>query len=433
MNQKKISYNFGKKGWGIIGFEIIFLFFMTGMTVDGLNTIVPQIAAFRNWDPNIVLSMSTPASIIALFLVVFWGMFANKFGLKKVTVVTMILAGLDTIWYGNSTSLVTYAVSLVLMVTLISAFSMTCGFSICAQWFPTKKGIVMGITTIGMNLASAIINLILNGLTGLFDITKAISIMGLVIIFVAILVAVFVKATPEEAGCIPDNDPEVAALIYREEEMLKDTPHLSYKDALKNKIVWVMGIAYGCFGMATLGIMSQLISYFSTVRGFTLNQALLTITIAAVIGMIGSWAWGIVDQKIGTQKASVIFGVWYLAGIVFLVIPTNICMYIGIVMLGGAIGGNGNFAPSMASTVFGRKDFVVSYSCMNMILGVTRSCSFALLAVLRMMFNGYTIPYLIFGGISVLGAIMIAAVKVEEAVGAQNIDEEELKEIRKVI
>ena len=33
----KVSYNFGTKGWTVIGFEIVMLFFMTGITVDGLN------------------------------------------------------------------------------------------------------------------------------------------------------------------------------------------------------------------------------------------------------------------------------------------------------------------------------------------------------------------------------------------------------------
>ena len=43
--KKTSGYNFGLKGWRIIGFEIVMLFFMTGITVDGLNTIVPKMAA----------------------------------------------------------------------------------------------------------------------------------------------------------------------------------------------------------------------------------------------------------------------------------------------------------------------------------------------------------------------------------------------------
>ena len=331
---------------------------------------------------------------------------------------TMFLAAASTIAYGYSVNVAMYAVTLVLMVTFINAFALTCGFAICANWFPTQKGIVMGFTTIGMNLASAIISIILNGLSQRFNIAIALTIMGGVIAVVGILVAVCVKATPEEAGCLPDNDPKVAELIHKEEEELKNVAKLSYKDALKNPKVWILGIGYGCFGLATVGIMSQLVGFFQAVKGFELQTAIFTITIAAVIGMVGSWLWGVVDQKIGTKVTSVIFGIWYFIGIMFLLMPNTFCMYIGIFMLGFAIGGNGNFPPSMASYVFGRRDFAVSYSCMNMVVGVVRSCSFLVLAVLRSAFNGYTVPYVVFAIISVIGSLLIAAVKVKGAVGS---------------
>lgn len=418
MGQDKVSYNFGKKGWTVIGFEVVLLFFMTGLTVDGLNIIVPAMAEFRGWDVDVLLSISTPAGIIALFLVMFWGKFIEWFGLKRVTVITMFLAAASTILYGNSASISMYAVTLVAMVTLINAFAIICGFAICTNWFPTKKGIVMGFTTIGMNLASACISLILNALTNQFNIAIALTIMGFVIAAVGVLVALCVKATPEEAGCYPDNDPEVANLIHKEEDALSDTGRLSYIDALKDAKVWVFGIAYGFFGLSTVGIMSQLVGYFQEVRGFQLQTALFTITVAAIIGMVGSVLWGIVDQKVGTKLASILFGIWYFIGILFLIMPNQICMYIGIFMLGFAIGGNGNFAPSMASYVFGRKNFAVSYSCMNTIVGIVRSCSFAVLAVLRSMTSGYTVPYIVFAVISLAGGLLIACVKVKGAVGA---------------
>lgn len=420
MNKNKVSYNFGAKGWGVICYEVVLLFFMTGLTVDGLNIIVPQMAAFHGWNADTVLSISTPAGIIALFLVLFWGKFIKSWGLKKVTVITMFLAAISLILYGHSVNIAMYAVMLVLVVTFINAFATTCGFAICANWFPTKKGIVMGLVTIGMNLASALISLILNALSQKFDITMALTIMGIVIAIVAVLIILFVKATPEEAGCLPDNDPAVAEIIRREEEQaIKDNiQEISYKEALTNAKVWIFGIGYGCFGLATVGIMSQLVSYFMDVRAYSQQTAILTVTVAAVIGMIGSVLWGVVDQKIGTKWASVAFGVWYFVGILFLLMPNSACMYIGIFMLGFAIGGNGNFAPSMASYAFGRKDFAVSYSCINMIVGIVRSMSFVLLALLRSAFNGYTVPYVVFAIISLAGGIMIAFVKVQMKVGS---------------
>ena len=229
-------YNFGRKGWSVVIYQIVWFFFMTGMTVDGLNVIVPSIAQFRGWDPNTILSISTPASIIALILVVVFGGLANKFGLKKVMVITMLAAGAATIFYGNAGTIPLYAVALVLMITLISAFALNLGLAICTNWVPTKKGVVMGITTVGMNLASALINQILSRLTARFNIAIAISIMGIVIIVVALLTLAFIKDTPEKAGCYPDNDPAIAKLIHEEEQKLDEAPSNGYGKALKDKV-----------------------------------------------------------------------------------------------------------------------------------------------------------------------------------------------------
>ena len=412
-------WDFGRHGWTVAIYQVIWFFFMTGMTVDGLNVIVPQIAAFRGWNPDAVLSISSPASIIALFLVMVFGGLARKFGLKWTTVVTMIAAGVVTIAYGNAPSIPVYAVCLVLMVTLINAFSLVLGLSICTNWFPTKKGVVMGFTTIGMNLASALISQILNQLSAHFNIAIAISIMGGVIILVGILTQLFIKETPEEAGCYPDNDPYVAEMLKQQGEQC-GVSEITYLDALKNPKTWIFGVAYGFFGLATVGIMSQLVGFFQTTKGYDFQAALNVVTIAAVIGIVGSVLWGVVDQKIGTKKTSVLFGIWYCIGILLLLSSNTAIMVAGIVMLGAGIGGNGNFPPSMAALIYGRKDFPICYSVMNTIVGVVRSLSFGVLAVLRMISDGYTLPYVVFAIIALAGGLMIIFVNVVPVVDVDN-------------
>lgn len=411
-------WDFGRQGWRVSIYQVVWFFFMTGMTVDGLNIIVPQIAEFRGWNPDTVLSLSSPASIIALFLVVIFGGIAQKVGLKKTMVGTMFAAGIVTIVYGNAPSIPVYAVSLVLMVTLINAFACVLGLSICTNWFPTKKGIVMGFTTIGMNLASALISQILNQLSSRSNIAVAISIMGGVIIVVGILTQIFIKETPEEAGCYPDNDPYVAELL-KQQDAAGEESTMTYVDALKNPYTWIFGVAYGFFGLATVGIMSQLVGFFTESKGYEWQSALNVVTIAAVIGIVGSILWGVVDQKIGTKMTSTLFGIWYGIGILLLLSSNFIVMCIGIVMLGAGIGGNGNFPPSMAALVFGRKDFPICYSVLNTIVGVVRSLSFLVLAILRGMTSGYTVPYIVFAIIALAGGLIIIPVKVKAAVEAE--------------
>ena len=60
--------------------------------------------------------------------------------------------------------------------------------------------------------------------------------------------------------------------------------------------------------------------------------------------------------------------------------------------------------------------FKQSYVCMNMINGIVRSCSFFVFAVLRSMTSGYTVPYMVFAVIAVIGGILIVVVKEKKAI-----------------
>lgn len=415
---KKISY----KGihWMIMIYSIVLLFFMTGLTVDGLNAIIPGLAHLRGWDPNSILSISTPATMIALFATMFFGKVIEKIGLKQTTILSLIIAGIVTIWYGHAKSLTTYAIALTLMITFISGFSVVCGFSITAQWFPRTKGYVMGITTIGMNLASALIVPILTKLSHLFndnpkgDISIAITIMGIVMIIIAVFTKIFISATPEEAGALPDNMPYDETLTKHEES---NEPKLTYREIFSKKQTWLTGISNGFNGMATVGIMSQLVPFFMF-RGFTQTKAIGTLSLAAIIGIAGSYLWGVIDHKIGTKKAQVYFGIFYGIGILLLTMENTYIMYVGLFLLGMGIGGNGNFPPSMATSLFGRKDFSSSYSIINTIVGFVRSLAFIVLArILTATSGNFVIAYYVFAAIAFCGSIVSSLIKVPEVPG----------------
>lgn len=416
MKTEKVKFNFGRMGWVIIVYSILLLYFMTGMTVDGLNAIVPGLASLRGWEASQILSISTPASIIALILVMPFGYIISKIGLKKTTILSMVLGGLTMIWYGQSTSLISYTISLTLMITFVNAFAVICGFSIIANWFPRKKGIVLGFTTMGMNLASASVVIILTNFSHLFsdrpegNISHSITIMGIIILIFAVITKLFIKVSPEDAGKLPDNESpdyqttDVSAEDFKREE---EAQPLRYSEILKMPKTWIMGLAYGFIGMATVGLMSQLVPFLMT-RGFDLKGAITTLSIAAIIGLFGSYFWGAIDQKVGTKKASIMFGIAYGIGIFILTVPTMPTLYIGIFLIGLGIGGNGNFPASMVTTAYGRKDFPVAYSVVNTIIGVVRSCAFILLAVILGKFAGrFEVAYWIFGVIAILESVLI--------------------------
>ncbi len=412
MKTNKVRYNFGKQGIFTIAYSALLVYFMTGLTVDGLNIIVPGFAALKGWNADQLLAIATPASVVALILTSFWGNAIQAFGLKKATSISLIAGGVSMYLFGQSVNILMYGIMETLMITFINCFSVICGYAMIANWFPKKKGIVLGFTTMGMNLASATIPALLTFFSTFFDangnITHALNAFAVILIIVGILNQMFARATPEECGLYPDNEKPAPGIGHSDV-----TPQVSmgYMKALSSVTVWKLGIAYGLAGMGTVGIMSQLIPYLTGSRGFTIDKALMAMSTAALIGVIGSYLWGYIDQRWGTRFASQIFGIWYALAIGFLIAPGgSTSLMIGIAMIGLGIGGTGNFPPSMTTMCFGRGDFATTFSVVNMIMGVIRSSAFLLLGVLRGMTGSTETAYLVFLGLSLMSSVVISFV-----------------------
>lgn len=408
----KVDCNFGKKGTFIIAYSAILVYFMTGLTVDGLNIIVPGFAALKGWDANQLLSIATPASIVALVLTSFWGISIKKFGLKNATTIALFAGGISMFLFGKSVNILMYAVTETLMITFINCFSVIGGYAIIANWFPKKKGIVLGFTTMGMNFASATIPFLLTFFSKLFstdgNITDSLNVFALILITVGVFNYFFIKPTPEEWGVTPDNETLDLQNNSKNNEDQLNHPSMTYRQALVSPVIWKLGLAYGLAGMGTVGIMSQLIPFLTITHGFTLDKALMMMSTAAIIGILGSYLWGVIDQKWGTRFASQIFGVWYALAIIFLIIPST--LLIGIAMIGLGIGGTGNFPPSMTTLCFGRNEFPIAFSVVNMIMGVIRSTAFVVLAVIQSLTGSTSMAYIFFIILSVMSSVVISFV-----------------------
>ena len=400
------SNNFGKWGWWIIIYTAILMFLANGCQTDGLNLLVAQFSYVNGWDSNTVLALSTPAGYIALALGVPLGWLIMKLGARKVLVGLLVVGGVAYAAMGHTSNIVVYFIFQSIMCVCANCFSVHAANTLVANWFPRKKGLALGWATMGMNASSALYTPILSFLFARFTLGMSLNILGAITIVVGIITLFFVRDTPEEVGCTPDNEPMDAAQIEANKQ-----EHDNYRSPwtfgklLKDKDTWMCGICYGCFMLVTVGIMSQLVARIME-RGFAQDYAFLCVSACAIIGLFGSYAWGVLDQKIGTRWATVIFGIWYAVAILFNVIPNTACMYISIFMIGVSIGGTANFAPSMTTNIFGRRDFPLAFTVVNTIYNIMRCTSYLVLAAVLAATGSYTSAYVVFILISLIGSLI---------------------------
>ncbi len=397
--------NFGKMGWLYIFFALVALILMTSLTVDSLNVTVPQIAAERGWNQATLLSIFTYAGWISVAGSVAIGWLLDRKGSRFVFVLSFLAGGLAYIWWGNSHSIWEYAVSATILSCAANAFGMMCCSNLLSYWFPTKKGLALGWATIGNNLSPVIIVPTIAFLLPRLGMGKTSLIFGGIMLLMAVISFFCVKNTPEEAGCYPDNDPQ-----FREHHQETPESTLSVKEILKNKNTWLCGVIYGLLSIVTVGLMSQFIPRLMSF-GFEMGEATAMFSAVALIGAVGSYLWGWLDQKLGTKNCSIVFSLWFGAAVLFNVLPGTICLYISLFMIGCAIGGTTNLSASIVATLFGRFDFARANMVVNPIIALLRNCAFAILAVALQVTGSLDGAYIFFVGLCVVAAVLSALIK----------------------
>jgi sugar phosphate permease len=408
--------NFGRWGWWIIIYTAILMFLANGCQTDGLNLLVAKFSFVNGWDSNTVLAMSTPAGYVALAVGVPLGWLIMKKGARKVLVGVLVIGGLAYAAMGNSGNIIVYFIFQCIMCTCANCFSVHAANTLVANWFPKKKGLALGWATMGMNASSALYTIILSGLFSKFTLAVSLDILGGVTVLMGIVTLFCIRDTPEEVGCTPDNEPltqeQIAANNAEHEHYVSQW---TFGKLLKDKDTWMCGLCYGCFMLVTVGIMSQLVSRIMEM-GFSQTYAISCVSVCAIIGLVGSYAWGVLDQKMGTKWSTTFFGVWYAAGILCNVLASLLVssnrslalafMYLSIFIIGVSIGGTANFAPSMTTNIFGRRDFALAFTVVNTIYNVMRCTSYAVLAAVLAVTGSYTAAYVVFIVISLIGSVI---------------------------
>lgn len=403
-SKQKVSNNFGVRGWLIIIFFGVMLFLNSSLTADGMNIILPTLAGKIGTDPNAMLSLNGVGGWIAVVGAFVLSGLVQKIGAKKVILVSLAIVAISFLSLTFIKGMAGWAVCIILINVFANGMSFCGGSALIASWFPTKKGMAMGWSTMGNNMASAIFIPIFSIMLGA-NVNMPFYGYFIFMVIMFILGVIIIKNKPEECGLLPDNDPaSVEKVKALEEEMANYKSPWTVGRILKDKDIWCAGLGYGLLFMCTVGLVSQFVARAMGV-GFEQNMAVGMLSIAAVIGIVASYLWGVLDTKMGTKLASVVLAIFFAIAILLNILPGHATFIIYTVMLGCALGGNTNFSTSMCASLFGRKNFQRAFNFVFPVSCIFRAAAAVILgAILGATGGNFTIAYLVF----MVGAIIAA-------------------------
>lgn len=367
--------DFGTKGWGITIACFVFFYFYSFWNA-ATNTLFGLFNEMYGWQQTDMSYVITIAGWISLIAVVLFGTLGRRIGAKMVSVIGLTGSATGFAVLACARTFAIFTAGVVIFNFSMVAYA-TIGVGLLgSSWFPRTKGAFMGIATMGMTISSATLNPIILGFAGSsLGISGFFWVMAAIVAATVVVVFLFVRNNPEEAGAYPDNDRSVSReeleAEFRAAQEYKKTSPWTMARVLKTPQTWLIGLGTGLPMMVGAGTIALLVP---TLASYGQDPMLGVVLLSSMwpIGLLGHYLIGVLDQKLGTKKTTIaVICVLGLDGLLMRIGGANtvVCaVATGMFMFG--LSGAANVCMSLTASIYGREDFEVAYTPIQVIFNV---------------------------------------------------------------
>lgn len=420
MFEKNASREFKKHAIGIIILGCLAMYFSCCLASDALNIIEPAFTEKMGWSFSSVSVPFTIANYVLIGLSFGFSTYILRNGTRKFAVVSFAALAVGTLLIGIAYSGTENMYWMYLIGAVITKFAaqmvQLVTFQLCANWFSTTRGRILGIVTIASPLNSATSITLLTIGKGMIGLTACYVIITGILLISTIMAARFAIAKPEELGMtvdgVPVTDKNVKEIKTTDGEKVY---HSKWKisQLLKTPETWALAIGFGIFNGTIGPIMGFFLIRMAEV-GVETSMALTVISTASLIGIFLSYLFGYLDDKLGTMFAARILGVTFVIACALFYFADGSHMaliWTAAVMMASIVGGTPNLNPSSIIYVFGAQEYQAANRVISIIVGVFSAFGVQLMSILLDKTGSLSMGYAIFAVLCLIGTICMFIVR----------------------
>ena len=416
--QEKKSFLYG---YCLNIFVGLMFFCYSALTVACINVTIPAQVEKYGWDYSATVSLSTYGFLLGVVFAIIFAQIVKTRGNKPAIMISLFLGGICALFYGHVSNFYLFAILNCIVYACAVAFGTVMTGTLTANWFPRKRGIVLGFSSVGLPAGEFLWLPICAFLLPRIGVSWTMTAGGILWCAVGIAAFFWVKERPEDICLVPDGDfenQEDTAKIAAEMEAYQSP--WTVGRLLRCPAVWFQGILYGCLFFLTIGIIGQMVGFFSE-KGIGSGVAVTMVSMTALSGIIGSIFWGFLDGKFGTKRATIVYAIFYCIVVILLLnVNTNVAFaWFAALAYAFANGGIGNLSPSMMVQVFGRWDLPAASRVINPITGLIRALPFAVIGVCVSTFGTISSAYNVMLGVAIF-AIILSILQPDKMIGRKD-------------
>lgn len=274
------------------------------------------------------------------------------------------------------------------------------------KWFITKRGVAIGIASMGISLGTALLTPLAGYIVIMFNWRFGLITLSFIMLFIGVFVSqtLMRKTNPEAYGLLPDGD---RTIITTQVSVAQTIHKVSTMTLFKDSRFWTLAICQGLAVMISMAVFVHQVAY-ATDNGIDKMAAATSLAAISLTGFVGQFFFGWITDKIKDPKYGSFIGISFmLAGTILLINIQDVFeLYIAALVYGFGYGSLAPMLPLIIAHRFGRHVMGSIYGLLTFFIGTGGAIGPVLGGLIYDHFGSYHYLWLI--NIGVLSFIAIA-------------------------
>ena len=327
----------------------------------------PVSAFFTDWSSA---QLSLTFTICMMFFCLggfFSGLFSEKINVKINMVISAFLFLAGFYIASRTSSLTGLYIGYGVFSGAASGIAYNSVMGSVTKYFPDKPGLISGILLMGFGFGSFLIGKVYQAFTGPGEGWRSsFMLFGILLFVVMLLCALFIRKP--DAG-------EIAALAERvtdnKSSMSTETEDMDFRQMIRRRSFWLYFVWAILLCATGLAVISQ-----AGAIAVSVNPKVSPGTVSTVVGLIsifngvGRVIFGGMFDRVGRVKTMIINEVLFCSAVILLILSLSTgsfaVLIIGFVLTGLAYGGVPTTNSAFVGSFYGRKNYSINFSVLNM-------------------------------------------------------------------
>jgi MFS transporter, OFA family, oxalate/formate antiporter len=403
-------------GYWILGGAFLSQLIVVGMMTSVVGTFVRPMTTDLGWHTSQFFAATALSRFVTAGMGFVVGTYVDRWGVRRFQLVGAVILGIGLASAGSVTELwqwwfirgIVFTAGAAMVGNLVVNVTMS-------KWWVTKRGRMIGFSSMGVSLAGVIFPRISVFLIDEFGWQMAWRLLGVIAVAIVVPVAFIMRRQPEDHGWLPDglteDDDETSPSSIQRAAVRADFDNsFTRAEALRTRALYLIVFAFGFGGVGIQVSLVQMIPYLED-SGFSSAAAATLIPLMSFAALVCKPFWGwTTDHWEPARGAAVAFimagtglGIIVFAASANMMIP----MLLGLVVLGWGFGGQIPLQETIWGSYFGRRHIGQVRSVAMPISLFIGAGSPMVVALYRDHVGSYTGVFLGVAGCWVLAAIIV--------------------------